>query len=107
MTTTELVNAVKRKGKTSEVCALRMVLIYVLYQAGYKTQHIADAIRLCRSNVMYSRKKAQDLLDVNDPIAKRSLDQLQEHSIRLIPHFEKNGLGYKIKTFIEIDNVEL
>lgn len=95
------------KGHTPEDCALRMALIYTLYKDGYKVFHITSATGVHRTSVTFACQKVQDLVSIGDPLITSMLEQLKEHSIRLVPYFEKIDGLYKTKAHIEIDNVKL
>ncbi len=107
MTTENIAKTLMHKGHTPDDSALRMTLIFMLYKEGYKTQHIASALHLHRSSVSYAYQKTQDLIDIDDPLIKLSIEEWKRHSVRLVPYFEKNDVLYTTKAHIEIDNVKL
>lgn len=103
----EIARVFMYKGRTPEDCALRMALIYTLYKDGYKVPHITSALSVHRASVTFACRKVQDMISIGDPLVTSLLEKLQEHSIRLVPYFEKIGGLYKTKAHIEVDNVKL
>jgi len=106
MTTEEIAQAIIGKSHTPQNATLRMAAIYNLYKEGYKTQHISYALHYHRSVIPYSNQKVLDLLDINDEVIKSSFEQLKEHTIRLVPYFERQDGIQVVKAYVEIDNVK-
>lgn len=107
MTTEDIAKTLLCKGRTPDDSAMRMALIFMLYKEGYKTQHIASALHIHRSSIPYAFQKTQNLIDIDDPLIRLAMDELQRHSVRLVPYYEKVNTLYAIRANIEIDNVKL
>lgn len=107
MTTEQIAKTVITKSHTPQDSSLRMALIYKLYKEGYKTQYISDAMNYHRSAVPLACQKVSDLLKIGDKIMSEAIEQLDGHTIRLSPYFEKNEVTYNVKARLEIDDVKL
>lgn len=107
MTTENIAKTLLCKGRTPDDSALRITLISMLYKEGYKTQHIASALHIHRTSIPYAIQKTQNLIDIDDPLIRLSMEEWKRHSVRLVPYFEKTDALYAIKAHIEIDNVKL
>lgn len=107
MNTNELIKIILQCSRIPEEIALRMALIFTLYNNGYKTQHIALAMNICRNSVTYACQKVRELVDINDNIMLDALSIVKEHSTELVPYFVKGDKTYQVKAYLEIDNVKL
>lgn len=96
-----------RGGVDATRSSLRMALVYLLRKQGYERKHISCALDLQGNAVDYYYNRGIDFIDTNDKLMMKSIEELEQHEIMLVPRYERRFGKYKIKTHLEIDNIKL
>lgn len=105
MRTEEIVYNLKFKSKRS---ILFMTIVYILYEMGYRIEHISKALGIGKSRANYNRRVVADYLSVNDKKACEMYELLKQHEYELSPIFEKNWKGvYSVGAHIIVDNIKI
>lgn len=105
MRTEEIVYNLKFKSKRS---ILFMTVVYILYEMGYRIEHISKALGIGKSRANHNRRVVADYLSVNDKKACQMLEELSQHEYELSPVFEKNYKGvYSVGANIIVDNIKI
>lgn len=109
MTTEEIIQMLQSRARTPEVYALRQAMVYTLYYSGYGSTHIANVMGMSYNNISYTNNKVADLIASNDPLMLRTLAELEEHKLRLVPyyHFEENVSAFRVRAYLEIDGIQI
>lgn len=106
METQEILKAL-RKSDPNRKCIIRMVVSYILYEMGYKTSHIANALMVDRTSSYYAVRSIEKLMSVKDAFVCGLYANLKQHEYRLEPYFDKKFALYDIGTKLIIDNIKL
>jgi hypothetical protein len=108
MLAADIIQLIKNKGYGAWQSSLRTAIIYLLFDYGYKSRDIANALGVCSNNISYYQNKAEDLIYIKDKTFLNALDELKQHDIALNPYFtERIGSTRTIRIKLTIDNIKL
>ena len=102
-----IVHSLRNTNNSPKSCSLRMALAYLLNKKGHSIPHIASALGVPYSTVSKGIDRTRKLVDVKDKFIMEAIDIFSTHIIDVFAYFEKDGLYYKLKFYIKIDNIKL
>ena len=96
-----------RGGTDIKCSSLRMAVVFFLRKQGYERKHIACALDLKGNAVDYYYSRGMDFIDTKDKFMAEAMEELEQHSLSLVPRYERRFGKYNIKTHLEVDNIKL
>ena len=85
----------------------RMIISYILYDMGYRTTHIAKALKIHRMSVDYAVINVREMLRIKDEKMSYLYNRLKDHTYRLEPYFEQTDALYSVGAHLVVDNIKL
>lgn len=102
------IKCLKTKKRDAVYVAMRQALCYYFFTENIPCHIIAQVMNCSRRNVYMSVYRAKDLLEVGDKTIKKALDEIKNHSIRIVPcTIDGSLLSRHIGNKLVIDNIIL
>lgn len=101
MTTDEYIETLRLRKKQRVAVAMRQALAYYCYKNNIQVQILAQIFKISRTMIYKYIYSTRDLLDANDKLMKRAMDEVNAHSLIIQPYSIQGKMifmhgGYKL-----------